>query len=75
MILPPPVREGQSNQRAGGVVISDEMLRNAFTTPSAPTLVAFGIILFDGAATPPSQASQGGEYVLLQHSSHTLLRP
>src|SRR6266567_5141561 len=28
------------------------------TTPSAPTLVAFGIILFDGAATPPLQ---GGE--------------
>jgi len=23
------------------------------TTPSAPALVAFGIILFDGAATPP----------------------
>src|SRR5438876_5684418 len=38
------------------------------TTPSAPTLVAFGIILFDGAATPPLQ---GGEYVLVQHSFHT----
>src|SRR5207245_5598387 len=60
---------------ADGVVISDEMFRDAFPTRVSrtdhPVRANFGGLrhhLLDGAATPPLQ---GGEYVLVQHSFHT----
>src|SRR2546426_7450600 len=53
---------------ADGVVISDPKQFQRLTTPSAPTLVAFGIIFL--MARPPLLC-KGGEYVLVQHSSHT----
>src|SRR5437899_1759166 len=54
---------------ADGVVISDPKQFQRLTTPSAPTLVAFGIIFL--MARPPllCKPLQGGEYVLVQHSS------